>query len=107
MKTKKATAKASKKMVMIRASLAGVHYGELIKMDRDVVVLKNSRRLWAWWGASLSQVATIGAALGHESSFRACALISRTVLRASDCVEVMDLTPMAGRSLDALSDWSL
>lgn len=49
--------------VIIRAYSAGVHAGELVSQDGDIVVLKDSRRLWSWKaksGVALSGVAKHG-----------------------------------------------
>lgn len=49
--------------VVVRTYSAGVHAGELISQDGDIVVLKNSRRLWKWkakQGIALSGVAVHG-----------------------------------------------
>jgi hypothetical protein len=51
------------KYVLIRCYSAGVHAGELVSQVGDVVVLKNSRRLWSWGspgGVALSGVAQLG-----------------------------------------------
>lgn len=53
------------KHVICRCYSAGVHAGELVSQDGDVVVLKNSRRLWQWKakeGVALSGVAVHGLA---------------------------------------------
>jgi hypothetical protein len=53
------------KYVICRCYSAGVHAGELVSQDGDVVVLKNSRRLWQWKakaGVALSGVAVNGLA---------------------------------------------
>lgn len=51
------------KYVVVRTYSAGVHAGELISQDGDIVVLANSRRLWKWkakQGVALSGVAVHG-----------------------------------------------
>lgn len=51
--------------VLCRCYSAGVHCGELVSQDGDVVVLRNSRRLWQWKakeGIALSGVAISGLA---------------------------------------------
>lgn len=51
------------KKVLIRTYSAGVWFGELEQKDRTEVILKNARRMWAWWakeGISLSSVAVKG-----------------------------------------------
>lgn len=51
--------------VLVRCYSAGVHAGELVSQDGDIVILKNSRRLWQWKakaGVALSGVAVNGLA---------------------------------------------
>lgn len=51
------------KYVIVRTYSAGVHAGELVSQDGDIVVLKDSRRLWKWkakQGVALSGVAVHG-----------------------------------------------
>lgn len=55
------------KYVICRCYSAGVHAGELVSQQGDVVVLKNSRRLWSWKaknGVALSGVAQFGLQTG-------------------------------------------
>ena len=49
--------------VVCRCYSAGVHAGELVSADGDLVILKDSRRLWQWKakaGVALSGVAANG-----------------------------------------------
>lgn len=51
------------KYVIARCYSAGVHAGEVVSVDGENVVLKNSRRLWSWKakdGVALSGVAQTG-----------------------------------------------
>ena len=51
------------KYVIARCYSAGVHAGEVVSVDGENVVLKNSRRLWSWKakdGVALSGVAQFG-----------------------------------------------
>ena len=53
--------------VLVRTYSAGVHAGELVSQDGDLVLLKNSRRLWSWEakeGVALSGVAVSGIKAG-------------------------------------------
>lgn len=55
------------KYVICRCYSAGVHAGELISLNGDEAILKNSRRLWSWKakvGVALSGVAQNGIASG-------------------------------------------
>lgn len=51
------------KYVIARCYAAGVHSGEVVSVDGENVILKNSRRLWSWKakdGVALSGVAQKG-----------------------------------------------
>jgi hypothetical protein len=57
------------KYVLCRCYSAGVHAGELVSQKGEVVILKNSRRLWTWGsngGIALSGVAQLGMASGKK-----------------------------------------
>ena len=51
------------KYVIARCYSAGVHAGEVVSVDCEYVILKDSRRLWSWQardGVALSGVAQTG-----------------------------------------------
>lgn len=51
------------KYAVVRCSAAGVHVGEVVTVDGDAAILRNSRRLWKWraqQGVALSGVAQHG-----------------------------------------------
>jgi len=55
------------KYVIARCYSAGVHAGEVVSVDGESVILKNSRRLWSWKandGVALSGVAQTGVKSG-------------------------------------------
>ena len=55
------------KYVIARCYSAGVHAGEVVSVDGDTCVLKDSRRLWSWKakdGVALSGVAQTGVQSG-------------------------------------------
>lgn len=55
------------KLVLIRTTSAGVHYGTLVSRNGQEVHLRNARRIWNWNGAlSLSEVATKGVELRNS-----------------------------------------
>jgi hypothetical protein len=57
------------KYVLVRCFSSGVHAGELVSQVGDVVVLKDSRRLWSWGsngGVALSGVAQLGMKEGKK-----------------------------------------
>ena len=55
------------KYVIARCYSAGVHAGEVVSVDGENVILRNSRRLWSWKakdGVALSGVAQAGVQSG-------------------------------------------
>ena len=55
------------KYVIARCYSAGVHTGEVVSVDGENVILKDSRRLWSWKakdGVALSGVAQCGVQAG-------------------------------------------
>jgi len=57
------------KYVIARCYSAGVHAGEVVSVDGENVILKNSRRLWSWKakdGVALSGVAQNGVQSGGK-----------------------------------------
>ncbi len=86
--------------VIIRASSAGVHYGELVSIDGDTVVLKNARRLWYWIvngkkGVSLSDVAEHGV----SDNSNICAVVPTHIVLS--VAEVMTTSESAQKSIEA------
>ena len=64
--------------VICRCKSAGVHAGELVNQEGDVVLLKASRRLWSWKakkGVALSGVAENG--IASESKIDSCVSLIR------------------------------
>ena len=92
--------KKSKKLVLVRAYSAGVHFGELVSKKGKEVVLKNSRRVWYWDGAcSLSQLAVSG---GNDNS-----KISVTVpeIELTEAIEIITCTKAAAKWLSEVNAW--
>lgn len=60
------------KYVIARCYAAGVHAGEVVSVDGENVILKDSRRLWSWKakdGVALSGVAQTGVQSGCKIDF--------------------------------------
>lgn len=92
-----ATKKTGKKLpyVIVRCYGAGVHAGELVRIDGDHVELRHSRRIWKWSGAaSLSELAVYGAKNVSECRFavvvdRALLLSAKEILYCQAAGETM------------------
>ena len=92
----------NKKVVMVRTYSAGVFMGELLSRKGQEVVLTNARRIWYWSGAaSLSQLAMEGTADPANCKFP-CPVDRVELLQA---VEILDVTPKAKASIDAVPVW--
>ena len=90
--------------VMIRSTNAGVFYGKLVARDGDTVTMKNSRRVWYWAGAAtLSELANSGTRAPAECKFPAPIKGRHTILGVC---EIIEMTPEAIASLDAVPVWS-
>lgn len=91
------------KRVIVRTNTAGVFAGELISRKGHEVVLRNARRLWYWSGAaSLSQLAMEGTSNPSGCKFP-CAVSQVELLEA---IEIIDMTPKACESIDAVAIWT-
>jgi hypothetical protein len=89
------------KAVIVRTYSAGVFYGYLESQVGQEVVLKNARRMWQWFGASLSECAQSGTPDTSKCKFPE-AVTTVTLLNA---IEILDLTPKALSSLNSVAIW--
>ena len=89
------------KAVIVRTYSAGVFYGYLESQVGQEVVLKNARRMWQWFGASLSECAQSGTPDTSKCKF------PETVnsIKLLNAIEILDLTPKALVSLDSVKVW--
>lgn len=89
--------------VICRTYSAGVFAGEIESQKGKEVVLRNARRLWYWAGAaSLSQLATEGTKTPGQCKFPVA--VSRVVL--TEAIEIIDATPEARASIEAVPVWT-
>lgn len=82
-------------VVLIRTACAGVHVGELVEQDGDVVDLANAHRIWRWRGANtLHELSQRGAA-------QECTRISEPVpaIRLLGVVEILPCAEIAALNL--------
>lgn len=91
-----------KKYVLVRTYSAGVFAGYLESRSGQEVVLTDARRIWYWAGAAtLSQLAVDGTSKPNECKFPAP--VPRVeVLQA---IEILDVTPQAQASIEAVPVW--
>lgn len=88
--------------VIVRTYSAGVFAGELVSRKGHEVVMQNARRLWYWQGAaSLSQLAVDGTSKPEGCKFP-CEVPRVELLNA---IEILDVTPKAQKSIQAVPVW--
>lgn len=88
---------------MIRADRAGVFAGYLESLDGSTVILRNARRIWAWYGAaSLSQLATDGTSRPSDCKFP-CEIAKVQILGV---IEILDVTEKAQKSIQSVPVWA-
>jgi len=89
------------KAVIVRTYSAGVFYGYLESQIGQEVVLKNARRMWQWFGASLSECAQSGTPDVSKCKFPEAV----TTVKLLNAIEILDLTPKALSSLNSVAIW--
>lgn len=84
------------KYVIVRCYSAGVHAGTLVQQDKDVVLLKDARRLWNWkarQGVALNGVAAHGIQSGCKIDE------SVDLVRLTGVIETISATEVAKESI--------
>jgi len=78
------------KRTLVRCKNAGVHVGEIVHRDGQILVLKNSNRIWRWRGAhDLSFVAMKG--VEREKYTRISCELPEITLNWADVCELIPL----------------
>ena len=89
--------------VIVRTYSAGVFAGTLLSRKGKEVALANARRIWYWTGAaSLSQLAVEGTSSPNTCKFPC--VVPRVEL--TEAVEILDATPKARKSIEAVPVWA-
>lgn len=86
---------------IIRCKDAGVHAGWVKERAGREVVLVNSRRLWRWWGKTLSGLAMEGTFRPSDCKFAA----EIPEIRLLDACEIIPCTQKAIDSLRGVAPW--
>ena len=87
--------------VIVRTYSAGVFYGFLKERNGREVILVNARRMWQWFGASLSELAQSGTPDKSKCKFPEA--VNEVLLL--EAIEILNLTDKAKKSLDEVSVW--
>ena len=89
--------------VIVRGLNAGVHAGELVKVNGTSVTLRNARRIWYWSGAaSLSELAVYGAKNGSSCKFGA-KIATQEIL--GDACEIIHCQPAGEKMIREQPEW--
>ena len=81
---------------IVRTYLAGVFYGYIEKRECKEVTMRKARRMWQWFGASLSQCAQSGTP--DKSKCKCPEYVDKVIL--TECIEILTITKEAKKSLD-------
>tara|TARA_R100001244_G_scaffold121258_1_gene90898 strand:+ start:3272 stop:3634 length:363 start_codon:yes stop_codon:yes gene_type:complete len=87
--------------VIVRTYSAGVFYGYLQRLEGKNGVVKQARRMWKWFGASLSECAQSGTPDKDNCKFPEAV----DSIELTEIIEVLDLTTTAKASLDSVPVW--
>lgn len=100
------TSRPAREYVLVRASAAGVHAGELVSRNGNAVTLANARRIWRWdtrqdeiKAYTLSDVSKIGAGSGGRIS----APVEEIVILGA--CEIITCSPHGERALREAPLW--
>lgn len=91
------------KCVIVRTYSAGVFYGYLKERSGKEVVLLHARRMWTWFGASLSELAQSGTPDASKCKFPES--VNEVIL--TEAIEILSLTEKAKKSLDGVKVWKV
>lgn len=95
--------KMSETRKIVRTYSAGVFFGNVESRNGQEAVLTNARRLWRWeGGASLSQLAQTGTSKPKSCKFP----VSVDRIELLQVIEILDVTPEAAATLDAVAVWN-
>lgn len=89
------------KYVIVRTRSAGVFAGFLKKRDGDEVTLRDARRLWRWFGASLSEIAMSGTP--DKSKCKFPEPVDEVLLIGA--FEILAVTPKAKANIESVEVW--
>lgn len=98
----KAESKDGLEFKIVRGHLSGVFAGYLQKLDGQVGIVLEARRIHTWYGAaSLSQLAIDGTSRPNDCKFPE----SVSKIKLTDVIEVLDVTEKAKKSIDSVKIW--
>lgn len=88
---------------IIRCDRSGVLFGEVVSQKKQVVEIKNARKIYYWDGAFCVE----GLAVSGTTKPEKCKL-TQTVqsVIVTDAIQIIPCTAEAERKLDAIPDWA-
>ena len=93
--------KKIERYVIVRTYSAGVFAGVLVSRAGKEVRLTHARRLWYWSGAaSLSELAVRGTKRSSD-----CKFPDPVDIELTEAIEIIDCTPEARQSIEAVAPW--
>jgi hypothetical protein len=88
---------------IIRTARAGVFFAQVKSFKNGTAHLENSRRIWYWSGAaSLSELAMRGTSDPANCKFP----IAMKTQIVTEVIEIIQVTPEAAKSIDAVAIWT-
>lgn len=97
------TATETHRKVIVRGDRSGVFYGTIVGRNGSEVTLADARHVWYWSGAAnTAEMANAG--VSKPDDCKIVAPVKRLLIL--DAIEVLDCTPEAVASLDAVPAWT-
>ena len=97
------TVKSDKDLYIVRATQAGVFFGEIEKKNDRSIVMRNVRKLWYWDGAcAVEELAVNGVAKPSECKFT----VWCDEIEVYDPAQIIKCTDKAVKSIKAVKVWS-
>lgn len=95
------------KFVIVRTHSAGVWFGNIKSLDKDIAIITNARRLWYWSGAaSLSQLAVEGTKRPSDCKFTVT-ITDEDGVYLPQVIEVLPCTEQAVENINAVKIWKI
>jgi hypothetical protein len=92
----------TEKRKIVRTYSAGVFFGLVARRHGKEATIRNARRLWYWAGAaSLSELAQRGTSAPGKCKFP----VPVDSITVTEVIEILDVTPAAAATIDAVARW--
>ena len=88
--------------VIVRGRDSGVFFGELVSQKKQIVKLKNARKLYYWDGACAVEELSLN---GVDKPDNCKFTVTVSELIITDAIQVIPCTDKAVESLSSVKDW--